>query len=90
MTVGRQLLDLLPNAYTAQRTVVVEADLARRGLRRMDQNRRSVPRCPRCDTMIAESDVWIAESGVVVLCGHCGFVGEPADNMSDVQGIPDL
>jgi hypothetical protein len=39
--------------------------------------------------MIADSDVWIAESGVVVLCCACGLVGEPADNMVDVERTPD-
>jgi hypothetical protein len=47
----------------------------------MDRNGSSDTRCPPCDTLVADSDVRFAESGVVVLWCACGLVREPADNM---------
>jgi len=52
-------------------------DLAQReGGVKVNQNWKGGLRCPRCDTSIADGDVWIAESVVVVLCRGCGLGGE--------------
>ena len=55
----------------------------------VDDYRMSGTRCPRCDTTIAERDVWLAEFGVVMLCRGCGLVGEAAADVPTVEGTPD-
>jgi len=53
----------------------------------MDEYRMNGARCPRCDTTIADRDVWIAELGVVMLCCKCGLIADAAD-VPTIEGTP--